>query len=104
MRGRLVFLIPFISLLCAAFVSPLPHWFFTFNRVLVTFFAISGVFYVNSLRLHKKYIKVILVIIAVLFNPIIPFHFAKSTWQIVDVVVNTIFFVLAFAKITYNDY
>jgi len=35
-------------------------------------------------------------IIAVLFNPIIPFTFQRGTWQIIDVVVAIIFFTSLF--------
>jgi len=35
-------------------------------------------------------------IIAILFNPIIPIYFSKSTWQFIDVVVAIIFFVSLF--------
>ncbi len=37
-------------------------------------------------------------IIAVLFNPIIPFTFQRNTWQFIDVIVAIIFFVSLFNK------
>jgi len=37
-------------------------------------------------------------IIAVLFNPIIPFTFQRETWQFIDVIVAIIFFVSLFNK------
>ena len=37
-------------------------------------------------------------IIAVLFNPIIPFTFQRNTWQFIDVVVAIIFFTSIFSK------
>ncbi|MBU1102753.1 hypothetical protein KJ853_03825 [Patescibacteria group bacterium] len=35
-------------------------------------------------------------IVAVLFNPIIPFYFSRSTWQVIDIAVAIIFFVSLF--------
>jgi len=37
-------------------------------------------------------------IIAVLFNPIIPFTFQRETWQTIDVIVAIVFFVSLFQK------
>jgi len=35
--------------------------------------------------------------IALLFNPIIPFHLSRDTWQFIDIVIAIIFFVSLFA-------
>ena len=40
--------------------------------------------------------------IALLFNPIIPFYFSRSTWQPIDVIVAIIFFVSLFFKFNYE--
>jgi low affinity Fe/Cu permease len=40
----------------------------------------------------------IFVIIAILFNPIVPFTFQRDTWQIIDVSVAIIFFFSLFIK------
>jgi len=37
-------------------------------------------------------------VIALLFNPIIPFYLSKDTWQFIDIVVAIIFFVSLFYK------
>ena len=37
-------------------------------------------------------------VIALLFNPIIPFYLQKDTWQFIDIVVAIIFFVSLFYK------
>ncbi len=37
-------------------------------------------------------------IIAVLFNPIVPFYFERETWQIIDVITAVIIFVSIFKK------
>ena len=39
-------------------------------------------------------------IIALLFNPVIPFYFARGTWQVIDIIVAIIFFVSIFNKTT----
>lgn len=37
-------------------------------------------------------------VVAVLFNPLFPFYFAKGTWQVLDAIVAAIFFVSLFTK------
>ena len=37
-------------------------------------------------------------VIAILFNPIIPFSFQRETWQIIDIIVAIIFSVFLFQK------
>ena len=39
-------------------------------------------------------------IIALVFNPVIPFYFSRNTWQLVDMIVAIIFFVSLFNKTT----
>lgn len=40
----------------------------------------------------------IFVVIALFFNPIIPFHFQRDTWQIIDIIAAIIFFTSFFIK------
>jgi hypothetical protein len=42
-------------------------------------------------------------IIAVLFNPIIPFYLSKDTWQSIDVIVAIVFFISLFYKNKIED-
>ncbi len=37
-------------------------------------------------------------VIAVLFNPIIPFYFSRETWQPINIAVGIIFFISLFSK------
>jgi len=46
----------------------------------------------------KKVWMWILGLIALLFNPIIPFHFERETWQIIDVIVAAIFLISMFQR------
>ena len=46
----------------------------------------------------KKAWTWILGLIALLFNPIIPFHFERETWQIFDIIVAAIFLISIFQR------
>jgi len=45
---------------------------------------------------EKKIWACIFGLVALLFNPIIPFYFQRETWQIIDVGVAIIFFISLF--------
>lgn len=47
---------------------------------------------------EKKTWAVIFGVIAVLFNPVIPFYLQKGTWQLVDLITAIIFFISLFYK------
>jgi low temperature requirement protein LtrA len=60
-----------------------PYSFYTLTRFVVFLVSCFG-FYVTH-ELMPKGLKVGFVVIAVLFNPLIPFHLKRDTWQIVDI-------------------
>lgn len=78
-----------ILLLLALF--DLPYGYYNFLRIMI--FIISC----YSIYVFYKYEKIlwvwIFVIIAVLFNPIIPIYLDKSLWKIVDIVAVIIFLI-----------
>ena len=73
-----------------------PYGYYQFLRwVILVVGAYSAYLAYNA---GKKAWVWILGIIAVLFNPIIPFTFQRDTWQTIDVIVAVIFFVSIFNK------
>jgi len=73
-----------------------PYDYFTLLRVVVCF--VSGYCAIQASSQNKDSWTWILGGMAVLFNPIIPIHMARETWQIVDlcaaiVLIVSIFFV-----------
>ncbi len=68
-----------------------PYSYYQFLRWLVL--GIGGYSAYLAYNYEKKIWAIIFGVIAILFNPIIPFYLSKDTWQIIDVVVAIVFFV-----------
>lgn len=75
-------------------IPDLPYGYYTLLRWVVTASAIFLV-YVAS-RLENKFWLFLMVIIALLFNPIVPIHLDKETWIIIDFVVAVLFLISIF--------
>jgi len=75
-----------------------PYGFYTFLRWIVTAIAIYYACYLYQSLKIKDFWFWALVVVAVLFNPIVPIYiYNKSTWGIIDVVV-AIFFGIIVVK------
>lgn len=69
-----------------------PYSFYTILRIVVTIVAIYYAYYLYETFQKTGFWFWLLVVIAILFNPIIPVHlYDKSIWSVIDVVV-AIFF------------
>ena len=73
-----------------------PYSYFQFLRWFI-FISATYTAYKYSNGKNKTWVWVF-GIIAVVFNPIIPFYMAKDTWQLIDVVAGVLFFIKAFSK------
>lgn len=78
-----------ISMLLFIGVLNLPYGYYTFLRIVV---------FISSLYLAYKYHKNklelwlwVFLIIAILFNPIIPIYLSKTTWVYLDIMVGCLF-------------
>lgn len=72
------------ALFCfAAAVGGQPYSFYTLTRWVVFLTSCFGIY--CTLELMPKGLKVGFVVIGVLFNPLVPFHLKRDTWQIVDI-------------------
>ena len=60
-----------------------PYSFYTLTRWVV--FLVTCFGFYHTLELMPKGLKVGFVVIGVLFNPLIPLHLKRDTWQIVDI-------------------
>jgi hypothetical protein len=79
------------SFLLLLAIWPMPEGYYTFLR-----FALVVITLALIIQLHSKKISrhlLILIAIALLFNPIFPFHLSRSLWIAVDVIV-AIYFAL----------
>ena len=75
-------------------IPDLPYGYYTLLRWVVTASAIFLV-YIAS-QLGKKFWLFLMIIIALLFNPIAPIHLDKETWVIIDFVVAVLFLISIF--------
>lgn len=95
MRNKVAFVIPILSLLFIAFVYPLPYGFYTLNRIITAFFSVIGAILAWD---KKRFLSYAFIFAAVLFNPVIPIHLTRDTWQIIDIVAVIPFLVLLFSR------
>jgi len=70
------------AIACFVAIADLPYGYYGFLR-----WAICGVAIVSAIQMHRMNRQGwvwIFGLIAILFNPLVPIHFEKSTWRIVD--------------------
>jgi uncharacterized membrane protein HdeD (DUF308 family) len=75
-------------------LSSHPNSYFQFLRWFVSI-AAAYTAYKSSTDVNKTWAW-IFGIIAVVFNPIVPFYMAKDTWQLIDLIAGVIFIIKAF--------
>jgi hypothetical protein len=73
-----------------------PYSYYQFLRWLIL--GVGGYSAYLAYNLEKKVRVLIFGLIALLFNPIIPFYFSRATWQSIDIIVAVIFFISLFEK------
>lgn len=80
-----------VSALLFIAILDLPYGYYTLLRIVVTAVAGYGIY-----TFVQKNIRITILIfsgIAVIFNPLIPVHLEKETWQVINVVVGTFFLI-----------
>lgn len=83
-----------ILLLLALF--NLPYGYYTFLRIII--FSIACYTIIVLYRLEKTIMSLIFVIIAVLFNPIIPVYLERDIWAIIDIITAIVFLISFFTN------
>ncbi len=78
-----------------------PYGYYQFLRWLI--FAVGVYSAYLSYSFNQKIWPWIFAIIALLFNPIIPFYLSRNTWQPIDVIVAIIFLVSFFSRKGVNN-
>jgi len=73
-------------------ILPMPHWYYELLRIGIS--ATMVFLLCTDWRNLNVVGKLILVIVLALFNPVVPFHFAKALWALFDVV-SAIFILIA---------
>lgn len=70
---------------------PMPYGYYTLLRIAICAFSVYLVY-----RIWQKNIQLwlwIFIIIAILFNPIIPIYLSRGLWALIDITVAVVFFV-----------
>ena len=71
------------ALLLLIGVLAMPYGYYTFLRLLVTVVAVINIYYSYQ---NKSYAALIIgIIIALLFNPVIPVYLQKDVWMVLDI-------------------
>jgi hypothetical protein len=84
-----------IAMLLLAIPSGIwPYGYYVFLRWIVA--ATAGFVLWAAYNLGRKLWMGLMIITAILFNPISPIHFDKSTWVIIDFIVAVLFFISTF--------
>lgn len=83
-----------IIALLLAIPSIWPYGYYQLLRWLVAGTAVF-IIYIAS-KLEKRIWIWIMIIIAILFNPIVPIHLVKETWAVIDFIAAIVFFVSIF--------
>ncbi len=68
-----------------------PYSYYQILRWVVTIVALYSTY--SSYRIKNTKWAIIMGAVAILFNPIAPIYFDKSTWQILDLVTAGVFFI-----------
>jgi len=77
-----------------------PYGYYQFLRWLIL--GVGGYSAYLAYNSGRKIWTVIFGVIALLFNPIIPFYLSRNAWQPIDVIVAIIFFVSLFFRFSYE--
>ena len=91
-----LFIVP-AGLLFGALVEGAPYEYFQVLRVVVSVAAL--ILAAEALDSEDKYFPFLFGCIVLLFNPILPFHFRKGFWQVLDVLSGGTFLFYSFYKI-----
>ena len=87
------------SFLLLLAIWPMPEGYYAFLRVALVLIALTLLIQVHSKKISRHLL--ILIAIALLFNPILPFHFSRGLWIGVDVI-GAIYFALTAKTLAAN--
>jgi hypothetical protein len=102
-RKHPTLLLSLISVFLLVLAIP-DFWPYAYYQILRFAICASGVYHAYRAYLAQKKILVgFAVVVAVLFNPLVPIYFEKETWVIIDGAVAVGFLVMLFALVEEAD-
>ncbi len=75
-------------------LTPLPYGYYFFLRVIT--FGVGAYTVSLASNQSKKGVQIVFGVVALIFNPIIPFRFDRETWAVIDIVASVLFMVSIF--------
>ena len=79
-------------------IASLPYGYYQFLRIVITIIAVINAF--SVFESESKILFYVFILVAILFNPLIPIYLDKATWTPIDLIVGLFFGVTAFIKAT----
>ena len=83
-----------IAFLLLIAIFPLPYGYYIFLRLVTCGMAAFIAFIAHGWGI--KWVMWVFILIAILFNPIVPIHLTKEIWQFIDIVCAIIFGISVF--------
>lgn len=81
------FLLPlFIAVILFISIAELPYAFYTFMRIVVPLLSVIYLFFAYMQEEKFSLMLIPNIIIAILWNPVLPVYHDKDTWVIIDIV------------------
>ena len=92
-----------IAILMLLLAIPVGIWPYGYYVVLRWVVAVTALFVLwVAYKLEKKIWIGLMIITAILFNPIVPIHLDKETWVVIDVIAAILFLISAFKLKIYD--
>lgn len=94
----LVLVIP--AAMCLIAIADMPYGFYQLTRWVVTIAGLLGAYWMN----FKGVLGILLVIIALLFNPLFPIHLEREQWAPIDIITAVLFIISAWRLIVSRNH
>ena len=97
MKNKVIWLAPISMLLLS--ILPRPQGFYTLLRIIVSLSSCSLTYLEYSRSNYLSLFAILMICLAILFNPLIPIYFSKPIWMRLDVVATFIIGLHLFFKL-----
>lgn len=79
-----------IGILLLTAIFPLPYGYYTFLRLIVFISSLILIFDLREKALHN--LSLVMIVLAILFNPIVPVYLSREIWLPIDIASAFVFF------------
>jgi hypothetical protein len=89
-----------VIIIAMMLLGALGHWPYGYYQLLRV--AVCGVSVFLVSVWEKSWVRFLFGFIAILFNPILPIHLSRELWQIIDLALSVLFFIVGFIPMPLN--